>query len=87
MKKSTNYYYLFLIIIITYFLINIVFFVYFTLYLDAEYALCAPLFLLVALMTESWFYRHFGYFRKKWVNLTSNNKLEIRNNNYFNGNL
>lgn len=18
-------------------------------------------------MTESWFYRHFGYFRKKWV--------------------
>lgn len=59
----------------------LVIFVYLTLYLDSEYALCAPLFILVepsfphsglillqvALMTETWIHREFGYFKKRWV--------------------
>jgi len=45
----------------------LVLFVYFTLTINAEYALCCPLFLVVALLTESWANRHFGHYRKRWV--------------------
>lgn len=47
----------------------LVLFVYFTLTIDAEYALCAPLFMAVALLSETWYYRHFGYFRMRWVGM------------------
>jgi hypothetical protein len=42
-------------------------FVYTCLYIDAEYALCCPLFLCVYLMTRSLQRRRFGLYRKHWV--------------------
>ena len=42
-------------------------FVYTCLYIDAEYALCCPLFLCVFLMTRSLRKRRFGIYRKHWI--------------------
>jgi hypothetical protein len=50
---------------------TMVVFIYFCLTMDAEYALCAPLFLAVALLSETWYYRHFGHFRMAWVGLAT----------------
>jgi len=42
-------------------------FVYTCLYIDAEYALCCPLFIFVFLMTKSLRNRRFGLYRKHWI--------------------
>jgi hypothetical protein len=50
--------------------IIMVIFVYCCLFVEAEYALCVPLFLIVVLFTESWANRHFGRYRKRLITPT-----------------
>ena len=47
-------------------------FIYCCLYVEAEYALCVPLFLLVYFFTESWINRHFGNFRTQHITPNDN---------------
>jgi hypothetical protein len=48
-------------------LLLLLLFVYTTLYINAEYALCCPIFVILALFTKSLIDRKSGQFRKYWV--------------------
>ena len=49
-------------------------FVYTTLKIDAEYALCCPIFVILVLFTKSLIDRKSGQFRKYWVEERNNGK-------------
>ena len=49
-------------------------FVYTTLKIDAEYALCCPIFVILVLFTKSLIDRKSGQFRKYWVEDRNNGK-------------
>lgn len=48
-------------------LVLLVLFLYTTLWVNAEYAISVPLFIVVALMTKSWFFRYNGGFKKRII--------------------
>jgi len=53
-----------------------VLFIYTTLFIDAEYALCCPVFVLVVLMTWSLLQRRGGEFTRRWVERSKGAKSE-----------